>query len=86
MNGALSTAKPDIKNSNSSRAEVVNSKIRRDMGVKVINLLTEMNDARDKFTKLEHGGQDSSTVVKRRRRVLRKSLPTKSYKQTIEEV
>ena len=56
------------------------------MGVKVINLLTEMNDARDKFTKLEHGGQDSSTVVKRRQRVLRKSLPTKSYKQTIEEV
>merc|ERR1712061_965386 len=70
--GALSTAKPDIKNTNSSRAEVVNSKLRRDMGVKVINLLNEMSDAREKFSKLEHGGeqQNDSTFVRRRRRVL----------------
>merc|ERR1711970_641823 len=81
--GALSTAKPDIKNTNNSRTEVVNSKIRKDMGVKVIDLLSEMNDARDKFTKLEQGDQ---LGPRRRRRTLRKSLPTKSYKQTLEEV
>lgn len=82
--GALSTTKSDIKTQdNKSRTQVVNSKIRKDMGVKIMDLLSEVNDAREKFTKLETGDY---RPVKRRTRRLRKSLPTKAYKQTTEEV
>ena len=48
-----------------------------------MDLLSEVNDAREKFTKLETGDY---RPVKRRTRRLRKSLPTKAYKQTTEEV
>jgi hypothetical protein len=53
------------------------------MGVKVMDLLSEVNDAREKFTKLESGDY---RPVKRKIRRLRRSLPTKAYKQTTEEV
>lgn len=81
--GALSTSKSDIKTNKTSRAEVVNSKIRKDLGVKLIHLLSEVNDTRIKFSTIENKNQPP---VRKGRAKLRKSLPTKAYKQTFEEV
>ena len=87
--GALSTSKPDFRDAPLSRDQVVNAKKREDMGKKVIEYLSYMNDATSKYQYLEQAGgslKEERTISRSRGRRTRGSIPVKSFRQVKEDV
>merc|ERR1712066_442078 len=74
--GALSTSKPDWRYEHMesstplTREQVVNAKKRQDMGEKIINYITAMNDAKNKFDYLE--AETQKTEVQNEKQIRRK--------------
>merc|ERR1712131_383375 len=92
MYGALSKSKPDWSPSDGSkapltRAQVVNSKVRTDLGEKIIRMLTEMQDAEEKFKSVAQPAiSKPENIRQRRRRRIRATVPSRRYLQATEEV
>jgi len=92
MYGALSRSKPDWSPADGSKApltrsQVVNSKVRTDLGAKIIRMLSEMDDAQQKFRTVQQPTySDPKAIRQRRRKRISASMPSRRYRQITEDV